>query len=343
MKRNTIITAALLVAGGLAGYFFLKKAPPKPLSEVARELQADPELTRFNALLAQDPENDSLLYLRARAYYQLDAYDEAIRDLSQAIRLDSLHPAYYHLLADTYLDYARPNDSKNAINTLLTAAYKFPGRVPTLLKLSEFQLIVLQHDDALATVGKILERDPENADAFFMAGRVALDMGDTVRSIVSLKKAVQYDSGIKDAWMFLGKIYADLGNPQAIQCFDNVLRLDSMDLKAREYKGVFYKLSGDHPKAFAAYRDLIIHNPDYANAYFDIGMLYLELDSLSNAYTNFDIAIKADPLFVKAYYYRGIASEEMGNKEAALGDYIQANKMSPNYKEAKEARMRLEK
>jgi hypothetical protein len=33
----------------------------------------------------------------------------------------------------------------------------------------------------------------------------------------------------------------------------------------------------------------------------------------------------------------------MGNKEAALGDYIQANKMSPNYKEAKEAKERLGK
>lgn len=343
MKNRTLLIAALaLVAVGLAFFLFRKKEAPK-LSEVALELQTDPRLVRLSQQLAQDPENDSLLWRRAEAYYDLNAYDEAIRDLTQAIRLDSMRPAYYHLLADTYLDYARPNDSKKAINTLLMAAYKFPGRVPTLLKLSESQLIVRQHTDALSTLNKILEQDPQNGDAFFMTGRVALDMGDTVRAIVALKKAVQFDSALPDAWMFLGRIYTGLNNPQAVQCFDNVLRLDSTRLEAREYKGVYYKRRGDYPRAFTIYRDIVIRNPDYANAYFDMGIMYLEQDSLPKSYDHFDIAIKTDPLFVKAYYYRGVVSEEMGNRDAALADYVQANKMSPGFAEAKAARARLEK
>jgi tetratricopeptide (TPR) repeat protein len=64
---------------------------------------------------------------------------------------------------------------------------------------------------------------------------------------------------------------------------------------------------------------------------------------LSKAYDHFDIAIKTDPLFVKAYYYRGLCSELQGNIEAALADYKQANGMSPDYKEAKEALERLNK
>jgi len=343
MKHKTLLIAALaLVVAALAFFFFRKKDTPK-LSEVALELQTDPRLVSLSQQLEQDPKNDSLLWRRAEAYYDLNAYDEAIRDLGEAIRLDSLHPAYYHLLADAYLDYARPNDSKKAINTLLTAAYKFPGRIPTLLKLSESQLIVRQHNDALNTLGKILEQDPQNGDAFFMTGRVALDMGDTLRAITSLRKAVQLDADISEAWMFLGRIYTDLGNPQAVQCFDNALRLDSTNLEAREYKGVFYKRRGDYDKAFPIYRDIVIRNPDYANAYFDMGIMYLDLDSIPKAYDHFDIAIKTDPLFVKAYYYRGVASEEMGQRDAALADYTQANKMSPNFPEAKEARARLEK
>ena len=343
MKRNTILVAlAVVLAGGLAWFFSQKKATPK-LSEVAQSLQSDPQLIKLSAQLAEDPDNDSLLYRRAEVYYGLDAYDEAIQDLTRAIQLDSMRPAYYHLLADTYLDYARPNDSRNAINTLVTAERKFPGRIPTLLKLSEFQLIVRQHSDALTTLDKILQQDPQNGDAFFLTGRVALDKGDTIRAIVALRKAVQFDSGIKDAWMFLGKIYSERDNPLALQCFDNALRLDSTDLEAREYKGVYYKRRGEHQKAFAVYRDIILRNPDYANAYFDLGMLYLELDSVPKAYTHFDIAIKSDPLFVKAYYYRGIASEAMGNKDAALGDYTQASKMAPGYVDAKDAKARLEK
>ncbi|HMX41780.1 MAG TPA: tetratricopeptide repeat protein [Saprospiraceae bacterium] len=343
MKHRTLLLLALALLVGAGAFFLLRKKPQPKVPEVQLELQNDPRLLRLNALLAEDPKNDSLLYRRAAAYYDLDAYDEAIADLQQAIQLDSTHPAYYHLLADSYLDYARPNDSKNAINAMLAAAHKFPERIPTLLKLSEVQLIVRQHSDALGTLDKVLQRDPQNGDAYFMTGRIALDMSDTTRAIVAFKKAVQYDATLGEAWMFLGQLYTALNNPQALQCFDNVLRLDSTDLEAREYKGVFHKRRGEYAKAFAVYRDIVVRNPDYANAYFDMGIMYLDQDSLQKAYDHFSMATKTDPLFVKAYYYRGVSSEEMGNQEAALADYRQANKMSPGYKEAKEAKERLEK
>lgn len=320
-------------------FFWACKNDPKPA--VNPQDAQNPQLAKLNALVENDPNNDSLLYLRADAYYQLDAYDEAIRDLSKAIQIDSMQPAYYHLLGDALLDYARPGDSKRALDVMELAAQRFPERFITLLKLSEFQLIVRQHSDALKTLDKILQRDPQNAEAFFMAGRVALDKGDTTNAIASLQKSTRYDASHLDAWMFLGRIFSNRDNPTAIQYFDNVLRLDSTNLEAREYKGIYYKRKGDFDKAFQVYQDIIIHNPDYSNAYFDLGVIYLELDSLNQAYHNFDIATKTDPLFVKAYYYRGLCSEMKGNKEAALADYKQANGMSPDYKEAKDALTRM--
>jgi len=301
----------------------------------------DPALAKLNALVAENPNNDSLLYLRANAYYKLDAYDEAIRDLSNAIKIDSMRPQYYHLLGDALLDYARPGDSKRALDVMELAVKRFPNRYATLLKLSEYQLIVRQHSDALKTLDKILQRDPQNAEAYFMAGRIALDKGDTTNAIASLQKSTRYDAGHLDAWMFLGRIFVNRNNPTALQYFDNVLRLDSTNLEAREYKGIFYKKTGNFEKAFQAYQDIIVHNPDYSNAYFDLGTIYLELDSLDKAYSNFDIATKTDPLFVKAYYYRGLCSELKGNKQAALADYKQANGMSPDFPDAKEALIRL--
>ncbi len=315
------------------------KNDPKP--DANPQNGQDPRLVKLNALVENDPNNDSLLYLRADAYYQLDAYDEAIRDLSKAIQIDSMQPAYYHLLGDALLDYARPGDSKRALDVMELAAQRFPERFATLLKLSEFQLIVRQHGDALKTLDKILQRDPQNAEAYFMAGRVALDKGDTTNAIASLQKSTRFDATHLDAWMFLGQIFSNRDNPTAIQYFDNVLRLDSTNLEAREYKGIFYKRTGKFDKAFEVYKDIIVRNPDYSNAYFDLGVIYLELDSLNQAYSNFDIATKTDPLFVKAYYYRGLCSEMKGNKEAALADYKQANGMSPDYQEAKDALTRL--
>jgi tetratricopeptide (TPR) repeat protein len=329
-----LVSACLLAAGSC-------KSDPKDQQNAGADAQIDPELGRLNALLIQEPDNDSLLFRRAEVYYNLDGFDEALNDLNAAIKIDSLHPQYYHLLADVLLDYARPNDSKRAIDVLLTAAYLFPGRVPTLLKLSEFQLIVRQHDDALATLDKILQKDPQNAEAFFMAGRVALDKGDTTRAVASLQKSVQFDADNADAWRFLGRIFSNRNNPLAVQYFDNALRVDSNDLESREFKGAYFKRRGEFNRAFEVYRDIVVRNPDYSNAYFDMGMIYLELDSLQKAYDHFDLAIKTDPLFVMAYYYRGHASELQGNIAAAKADYQQASGMAPNLAEPRAALERL--
>ncbi len=338
MLQNKIF---LLVTGSLL-FLFSCNNDPKPATQTDPAERLDPALAKLNEQINQSPGNDSLLYLRAKIYANLEGYDEALNDLQQAIQLDSLQPQYYNLLADVLLDYGRPNDSKRAIDVLLQAAYLFPSRIPTLLKLSEVQLIVKQHNEALATLDKILKRDPQNAEAFYMAGRVALDMGDTTRAISSLQKSVQFNADNVDAWRFLGRIFSQRNNPVAIRYFDNALRVDSNDLESREHKAVFYKVQGDFDKAFETYRDIIVRNPDYSNAYFDMGMIYLELDSLQQASDHFSIAIKTDPLFIRAYYFRGHAAELMGKMEAAKADFQQASKMAPNYPEPKAALKRME-
>ncbi|MBL7828426.1 MAG: tetratricopeptide repeat protein [Saprospiraceae bacterium] len=339
-RKNILIAAVLGVSALLIWFFFFKKDNTK---ETDFGQNADPELAALSAMLEQNPKSDSLLYARARLYYEAEAYDEALLDINEALKIDSMQPRYYHLLADVFLDYARPNDSRRAIEVLKLASNRFPGRIPTLLKLSEFQLIVKKHGDALATLDQILQRDPQNAEAFYMAGRVALDKGDTLAAVSSFEKSVNIDAENADAWVFLGRIFSNRNNPKAIQFFDNALRVDSTYLEAREFKGAFYKRRGEFEQAFQIYRDIILRNPDYSNAYFDMGMIYLEQDSLPNAYTHFDLAIKTDPIFVKAYYYRGLAAEKQGNTAAALADYKQAYGMLPSFEEAKAAKERLEK
>ena len=300
-----------------------------------------PEIARLSKLLEENPDNDSLYYQRSVAYWELEAYDEAIADATRAISMDTLKPGYYQLLADVLIDYRRPNDSRRAIEVMTKACDKFPDDLPTWLRISEIYLIVKQHGDALKALDHVLKRDPQNAEAYFTTGRVALDMGDTTRCVKSLQKSVLLDSENKDAWVFLGRLYTKKGNPLALQYFDNALRIDSTDVQTQEFKAAFYKSQGQFDNAFELYRKIITEHPDYSNAFFDMGLIYLEQDSLDKAWWNFDMATKTDPLFVIAYYYRGVASEEKGDLQTAIEDYKQAYKMSPNLPEPKAALDRL--
>ena len=109
--------------------------------------------------LQKDPLNGDLYYSRAKIFYEKEMYDEAISDMAQAMRIDSVNVDYHHLLADVFLDYYK---SRQALQTLERAAVLYPKRIPTLLKLSEFQVILRQNDEAFTTIDQILKIDPQN-------------------------------------------------------------------------------------------------------------------------------------------------------------------------------------
>jgi tetratricopeptide (TPR) repeat protein len=301
----------------------------------------NPEISQLNAAISSDPKNDSLYFRRGLALWQLEAYDEALRDADKAIELDSLQPEYYDLLADIFISYRRPNDSRRAIDVMETAARRFPDDAATWLHLAELHLIVKQHGESLKCLDHVLQRDAQNADAFFLTARVALDKGDTLRAVRSLQKSVQLDAQNPTAWVMLGRLASNNGDDRAVQYFDNALRLDSTNVSYEEFKAVHFVEKGQYDKAFQLYRNIVVKHPDYSNAYYDMGQMYLDLDSLNQAWQHFDLAIKTDQLFVKAYYYRGVTSEAKGDLKAAIADYTKANKMSPNLPEPRAALERL--
>jgi tetratricopeptide (TPR) repeat protein len=297
-------------------------------------------IAELTELINKNPKNDSLFYLRAQAYYMDDSYDNAIYDASMALELDSMKAPYYHLLADVFLDYYK---SHEALRIMETAAGRFPKRIPTLLKLSEYQLILKQHSEALGSIDRIFKQDPQNAEAWFMTGQVCKDMGQIDRAVKSYKKAVAIDPQNIDSYICLGQLFTTKKDATALLYFDNALRIDSTNLETRHAIADYYSQTGNLKKAISSYRDIIKLDGTYADAYFNIGLLFMDMDSLEKAKSNFDITIKTDPMFVKAFYFRGIAKEKLGDKTAAYEDFDLAARMAPGYKEAEDAAKRLKK
>ena len=113
-----------------------------PKKEVLKPT-GDDLIDQLSLQLQESPENIDLLYQRAQAYYDKDEYNSAIVDLEKAMSIDSLKPEIYHLLADNYLDYYR---SREALDMMEKVVRLFPERIPSLLKLSEMQMILNQYE-----------------------------------------------------------------------------------------------------------------------------------------------------------------------------------------------------
>ena len=323
----------------LFGIFFSSCQGEEKPSESQPVMTGDPSIDALSAQISQDPQNAELYAMRGELFYEQDLYDQAISDAQKAISLDSMQADYYHLLANVYLDY--PPRSRQALQTMELAAERFPNRIPTLLKLSEFQLILTKHEDSMRTIDQILRMDPQNAGAFFMFGLNFKELGDTVRAINSFKKSVEIEPEQFDAWVNLGQLYAGLGDPIAESYFDNAIETDPENPLTWHAKADYLSDQNDLNGALDMYRKINVLDPQYEEAYYNAGLLYLDLDSIPQAYQQFDLAINIFPLHIRAYYYRGLSAEAMGNVDQAKADYEQALRLAPDYEYPQEGLRRL--
>ncbi len=343
--KNWKNAAFLAFFAALASAFLAcKNEPPKPPANLPAGADLNPRLVELSQLIEKNPKNDSLLFLRATLFHEQEMWDAAIQDLDAALGQDSMRPAYFHLLADCFLDYYK---SREALRTMESAAKRFPNFVPTQLKLAEFQLILTQHSQALKTIDGILKNDPQNAEAWFMTGQICKDMATfdpakpepkmLDRAIVAYKKAVSIEPNLLDAYVSLGQLFAEKKDKSALSYLDNALRIDSTNATARHAVANFYEKTGNVERAKKEYRRIIVDSPEYSDAFLNMGLLLLEQDSAAAARRNFDLAVEVDPLFIKAFYFRGLASEKLKDWDAAERDFEQVTKMQPSWQEAKDA------
>ncbi len=298
----------------------------------------NPVIDALNQQLEKEERNDKLYAKRASEYYKVEDFDNAIKDYAHALALDSMNIDYHHQLADVYIDAGK---SRLALATMQRVAALYPQRIPTLLKLAEFQLILKMNDESLKTAHKVMLLDPQNSEGFFMEGMNLKEMGEKDRAILAFKSAAENDAENQDAWLNLGVLYIEKKDPIALKYIDNALRLDSTSMLALDAKAKFYQNKNDSKNAMLYYKKIVKFHPLDADALCNIGNICLKNNDLNEAYNNFNIAAQADPMHVSSYYYRGLASEKKGDIKAAQKDYQQAINLYPNFEDAKNGLERL--
>lgn len=301
-------------------------------------IQTDPQLEALSAEISKNPKNGNAYYNRAQYYYEIEGYDEAIYDLASAMKFDSLKPAYYHLLADTYLDYFQ---SRMALLTMQKAVGMFPDSIHTLLKLSEFQLIMKKHDEAMQTIKTILEKDKQNADAYLMMGSVLEETGDKKRALLAYKKATEINPFMTDAWIKTGVLADEMKEKNAVRYFKTALRVDSVSYQAMYAMAMHHQNRNELKDAIQWYRKLNLTFPKLAQPYFNMGILHNEMDSLDKAIEFLTIATSLDKIYAEAYYAKGVVLEKQGKLTEAQKQYSQASTLSPKFIQAEQASQRL--
>jgi len=188
--------------------------------------------------------------------------------------------------------------------------------------------------DALEVLKLGLDENPASYEIFYYAIEFLTEAGRPDDAILLFESRhftqVEVDPEI---WNTLGIAYGTKKDfPKAIQAFEYAVSLDE------EYRFSFLNLGRAHLSRFLETKDpqsyrnstenfkkAIALDPDFAPAYFDLGMAYIQGGNLDGAVYCWEKTLEFDPEFDGALYNLALAHRDKGDKAKAL-DYLKRYK-----------------
>ncbi len=157
--------------------------------------------------------------------------------------------------------------------------------------------------------------DPKDKIGLFNLMTTARDVakeGDAgAEAIAMLRKVVDEDPNVIDAWFMLGNEYFKAGNyPEAITQFSRALALKpDYDLAIINMANSYRRL-GQDDAALAGYELYVTVDPKNAYVRYQIGEIYLDRKELERAEAEFDQALAIDPKLASARVATGVLAFE---------------------------------
>lgn len=297
-------------------------------------------IAELTELLSKNPGNAMLLNERSALYNKKENYNEALKDALTVIEIDSTTSDYYITLADAYLGLGKLQPS---LQNLFRATELDAGNVKALVKLAEIHIIFRDYKMAVEYIDKVMKLDELEPKAYFLRGVVLLENADTVKAILNFQKAVDVNQDYFEAHLQLGMLYAGKKNKLAVDYFNNALNIQPDNLDVAYYLALFYQESGNYEQAIKMYEELLVKEPSYYYALYNIGYINLVyLNDYPKAVEYFTKVIELKPEFTDAWYNRGFAWEMLKNVENSRNDYLKALELTPNYQRAVDGMNRIE-
>ncbi len=135
-------------------------------------------------------------------------------------------------------------------------------------------------------------------------------------------------------WKYQSYIFRDSGKLDlALNSIDVAVGLERNDLTLLNIKAGILMMKKNYSEAISV-QDEIIRIQPQAYAYYNRGLLRLNLGNNKDAVTDFNLAIALDPKNTDAYNNRGVAKSNLGNKQEAIADYDLAIILNPKYANA---------
>ena len=85
--------------------------------------------------------------------------------------------------------------------------------------------------------------------------------------------------------------------------------------------GVIYERQENFPKSIEYFKECVLKDELYSEAWYELGYCYENSDQLENALIAYDKFIEIEPYNATGWYNRGIVQIRIGEMEKAIGSF----------------------
>lgn len=292
------------------------------------------KLDILNEQIENDPNNANLYYERANYYYAIRNAKDAGLDIAKAIELDSMIAKFHLLQSDIFYATNQVDKAQTAIEKSIKLD---PKSEEANLKMGELKFYLKNYKDAFKYLDEALRINKYNAKTYFIKGMCFKENGDTGLAISSFRTCIEQDPQFFHGYMQLGNLMAAQNNPLAENYYLNAIEVNNTQIEAFYALGYYYQEHGRSDDAIKVYGDLLKMDPKNAPTIHNIGYIHLfKKSDPAKSLQYFTDALNIDPRLDNAQYHRGVAYQQLGNKEPAIADFKKVLERNPDFQLAKD-------
>jgi tetratricopeptide (TPR) repeat protein len=218
----------------------------------------------------------------------------------------------------------------------LAAIYKElqanPKKAEPYMKLSSYYIKTGQIDSALNNALVAVRMDSTNSNAYIALSDAYFASLHIDASEEALKKAISLNSKNNEAYLKLGELFFLLKDyTQSREILAKAIKQETFNPKAYFIMGWNFREEGDTLLAIRNYLIAADQNPDYFDAYMELGVLYHRAhDPLTVSYYN--NALNVQPNNTQVLYNLAMFYQEIQDYEKSLEKYRMILQIDPNHK-----------
>jgi S1-C subfamily serine protease/tetratricopeptide (TPR) repeat protein len=201
------------------------------------------------------------------------------------------------------------------------------------------------HNDDLAVEAfrASLKLKPDKLATYLNLGQVYTRQRKLADAIATYETAAKLEPGDPRAYAQAGDAYATFDQyARAIPFYRKAVALQPNSADHRHGLGVAYSSAGRTTEALECLRKAVELEPDGADHHRDLGIALLEIRRYNDALSEIRRAVALKPDSAESYLFLGYAHQSLGNRQAALDAWRNADRFdSPAGKAGKFARRAL--